>query len=94
MPDVRHELLTTLKGELVPLGVLDEFKSAGVFVNWWQQIRYDLKTIISISWHHSFAAYLCALRAPVHANICDIYWILSRPLFDSDRNQVIPRSVL
>ena len=22
-------------------------------MNWWQQIRFDLKTIISISWHHS-----------------------------------------
>jgi type I restriction enzyme M protein len=53
MTDVRHELVTTLKGKLVPLGVLDEFKSGGVFVNWWQQIRYDLKTIISIGWHHS-----------------------------------------
>ena len=36
MPEVRHELLTTLKAKLVPLKVLDEFKSAGVFVNWWQ----------------------------------------------------------
>ena len=53
MPDVRHELLTTLKAKLVPLGVLDEFKSAGVFVNWWQQIRYDLKTIVSTGWHHT-----------------------------------------
>lgn len=53
MPDVRHELLTTLKGKIVPLGVLDEFKSAGVFVNLWKQIRYDLKTIIAIGWHHS-----------------------------------------
>ncbi|WP_201024947.1 type I restriction-modification system subunit M [Ferroacidibacillus organovorans] len=53
MPEVRHELLTTLKNQLVPLRVLDEFKSAGVFVNWWQQIRYDLKTIISTGWHHS-----------------------------------------
>ena len=53
MPDVRHELLATLEERLTPLGVLDEFKSAGVFVNWWQQIRYDLKTIVSISWHHS-----------------------------------------
>ena len=53
MPEVRHELLTTLKAKLVPLGVLDEFKSAGVFVNWWQQIRFDLKTIVSIGWHHS-----------------------------------------
>ena len=53
MPEVRHELLTTLKAKLVPLGVLDEFKSAGVFVNWWQQIRYDLKTIASTGWHHT-----------------------------------------
>ena len=53
MPDVRHDLLTTLKGKLVPLKVLDEFKSAGVFVNWWQQIRYDLKTIVSTGWHHT-----------------------------------------
>ena len=53
MPEVRHELLTTLKGKLIPVNVLDEFKSAGVFVNWWQQIRYDLKTIISTGWHHS-----------------------------------------
>ena len=53
MPEVRHELLTTLKARLVPLGVLDEFKNAGVFVNWWQQIRYDLKTIVSTGWHHT-----------------------------------------
>lgn len=52
MPEVRHELLGTIKNKLVPFGVLDEFKTAGVFVNWWQQIRYDLKTIISIGWHH------------------------------------------
>jgi len=53
MPEVRHKLLTTLKGKLIPLSVLDEFQSAGVFVNWWQQIRFDLKTIISTGWHHS-----------------------------------------
>jgi type I restriction enzyme M protein len=62
MPDVRLELLTTIKSKLIPLGVLDEFQSAGVFVNWWQQIRYDLKTIISIGWHHTLIpdAYLIA----------------------------------
>ena len=53
MPEVRQELLTTLKGRFIPLGVLDEFQSAGVFVNWWQQIRYDLKTIVSTGWHHT-----------------------------------------
>jgi len=53
MPEVRQELLSTLKQKIMPLGVLDEFKSAGVFVNWWQQIRYDLKTVVSTGWHHS-----------------------------------------
>lgn len=53
LPDVRNELLTTLKYKLQPLGVLDEFKSAGVFVNWWQAIRYDLKTVVSTGWHHT-----------------------------------------
>ena len=53
MPEVRYELLTTIKDKLIPLQVLDEFKSAGVFVNWWQQIRYDLKTIVSTGWHHT-----------------------------------------
>ncbi len=53
MPEVRHKLLTDLKGKLIPLEVFDEFKCAGVFVNWWQQIRYDLKTVVSIGWHHT-----------------------------------------
>jgi type I restriction enzyme M protein len=53
MPEVRRELLTGLKNKLIGLGVLDEFQAAGVFVNWWQQIRYDLKTIINTGWHHT-----------------------------------------
>ncbi len=53
MPAVRQELLGTLKDRFIPLGVLDEFQSAGVFVNWWQQIRFDLKTIVSTGWHHT-----------------------------------------
>jgi type I restriction enzyme M protein len=70
MPEVRHELLTTLKNKLIPLRVLDEFKSAGVFVNWWQQIRYDLKTIISTGWHHSLIPddYLVAAFFQAEAN--------------------------
>jgi type I restriction enzyme M protein len=50
---VRAELLTTIKRKLVPIGALDEFQTAGVFVNWWQTIRYDLKTITSTGWSPS-----------------------------------------
>ena len=50
LPDIRAELLTSLKETFIPVGVLDEFQIAGVFVNWWQGIKYDLKTITTIGW--------------------------------------------
>ena len=53
MAHVRAELLATIKTKLVPMGVLDEFQTAGIFVNWWQNIKYDLKTIIASGWHHT-----------------------------------------
>jgi type I restriction enzyme M protein len=73
MPEVRHELLTTLKHKLIPLSVLDEFQSAGVFVNWWQQIRFDLKTIISTGWHHSLIPddYLIAACFQAEADVIE-----------------------
>ncbi|MCW1887012.1 type I restriction-modification system subunit M [Luteolibacter flavescens] len=73
MPEVRHELLAGLKASLIPLGVLDEFQSAGVFVNWWQQIRYDLKTIVSTGWHHTLIpdAYLIAAFFQAEADAID-----------------------
>lgn len=48
--EVRRHLLATLKTKLLPLNVLDEFQTAGVFVNWWTNIKYDLKTIASVGW--------------------------------------------
>jgi len=50
LPKVRAGLLHQLVAVLVPLGVLDDYQSRGVFVNWWDSIRYDLKTITSIGW--------------------------------------------
>ena len=49
-PKVRKELLDTIKEKFVPIGVLDKFQVAGVFVNWWDNIKYDLKTIMQNGW--------------------------------------------
>lgn len=49
-PRVRKELLETIKEKFVPVGVLDKFQVAGVFVNWWDNIKYDLKTIMQNGW--------------------------------------------
>jgi type I restriction enzyme M protein len=50
LPKARKHLLTTLKETLQNKKVLDEFQVAGVFVNWWTNIKYDLKTIATIGW--------------------------------------------
>lgn len=51
LPAVRSELLNGIKDKFVPVGVLDKFQVAGVFVNWWDNIKYDLKTIMQNGWH-------------------------------------------
>lgn len=46
----RNKALNQLKQKLLPLGLFDEFKIAGVFANWWEDLRYDFKTIVSAGW--------------------------------------------
>jgi type I restriction enzyme M protein len=50
LPRVRSELLEGLVTALVPLRVLDEYQTRGVFANWWDGIKYDLKAITSLGW--------------------------------------------
>ncbi|MBE8540163.1 type I restriction-modification system subunit M [Geoglobus acetivorans] len=48
--EFRNKALESLKQKLLPLGVLDEFKVAGVFVNWWEELKYDFKTVVASGW--------------------------------------------
>ncbi|MGB7534063.1 MAG: type I restriction-modification system subunit M [Halobacteriota archaeon] len=48
--DFRNKAIAKLKEKLLSPGVLDEFKIAGIFVNWWEDLRYDFKTIVSTGW--------------------------------------------
>jgi type I restriction enzyme M protein len=46
----RNRAMVQLKDKLLPLGTLGEFKISGIFVNWWEELRYDFKTIVSAGW--------------------------------------------
>ncbi len=46
----RLKALDVLKNKLTPLKTLNEFKVAGVFANWWESIKYELKSVISSGW--------------------------------------------
>lgn len=45
-----RQFQNTLLQALLPVGVLDEFQIAGIFANWWEAVRYDLKTIVAAGW--------------------------------------------
>ncbi len=50
---VRKQLLSSIVEKFEPVGVLDKYQIAGVFVNWWDNIKYDLKTIMKLGWDPS-----------------------------------------
>lgn len=50
LPAVRARLLGDIDHRLTPLGVLDHFQVSGIFVRWWDGIKYDLKTIRQRGW--------------------------------------------
>lgn len=47
----RNEALEKLKDSLLPIGTFDEFKTAGIFANWWEELVYDFKSIVSAGWN-------------------------------------------
>lgn len=50
LPKVRNSLMRSMKEALQPVGLLDQHQVAGIFVNWWDGVKYDLKTIIQGGW--------------------------------------------
>jgi len=46
--DVRADYLVSFEKALVPIGLLDRFKIAGVIASWWNNAYDELKTIVSL----------------------------------------------
>jgi len=47
MMEVRGNLLDAFVSALTPVGLLDRFKIAGTIATWWNEIQYDLKTLVA-----------------------------------------------
>ena len=63
LPDVRASLLRSLKATMAEEPVLDGFQVGGVFANWWDAIKYDLKTILASGWHEAMIPDVYLVRA-------------------------------
>jgi len=45
--EVRTDLLEAFVSDITPVGLLDRFKVAGVVATWWNEKKFDLKTLIA-----------------------------------------------
>jgi len=45
--EVRSDLLESFVSQIASKGLLDRFKTAGVFASWWYETQYDLKTLMA-----------------------------------------------
>lgn len=50
LPSIRMQLLDSINQDLSTLNLLDRFQISGIFVRWWDSIKYDLKTIRQRGW--------------------------------------------
>lgn len=51
--EFRRKEIVSFKKALGNIKTLDDFQKAGVFVNWWEGVRYDLKAIVTVGWSAS-----------------------------------------
>jgi type I restriction enzyme M protein len=49
--EFKNKALGDLEKSIIQLGVLDRFKAIGIFANWWEELKYDFKSIISTGWN-------------------------------------------
>ncbi|SNZ06951.1 type I restriction enzyme M protein [Persephonella hydrogeniphila] len=49
--EFKNKSLNSLEKRITKLGVLDRFKAIGIFANWWEELKYDFKSIISTGWN-------------------------------------------
>jgi type I restriction enzyme M protein len=48
--EFRRISIDQFKKHLAVTSILDEFQQAGVFVNWWEAVRWDMKAIVATGW--------------------------------------------
>lgn len=48
--EFRRKEIESFKEGLKDIKALDDFQRAAVFVNWWENVRYDLKAIVTVGW--------------------------------------------
>src|SRR5213079_2501683 len=55
---LRDHFMTTFDEMLIPIGLLDRYKIAGVIASWWNESQYDLRTIANLGFPGLIASWM------------------------------------
>ncbi len=64
----RADLLSSFQTALTPVGLLDEYKVAGVIASWWSNIQFDLKTVAARGYSELVDGWLTTIESLVEEN--------------------------
>ena len=63
--DTRAVLMSSFVEALVPVGMLDRFRVAGVVASWWNVIQYDLRSLAAGGFYGLVDSWIASIRATV-----------------------------
>lgn len=66
--DVRADLLNSFQKALMPIGLLDQYKVAGVIASWWDANQYDLNTLSASGFEGVIDSWVTTIRDAVEAD--------------------------
>jgi type I restriction enzyme M protein len=65
---IRSEFIISFKEELLPLGLLDEFKISAVLANWWDGMHYELRTVASVDYTGLIDGWILTIHGALENN--------------------------
>ena len=63
--DLRANLVDSFREALLPVGMLDRFRVAGVVASWWNEIQFDLKALAARGFEGLIDSWVASIRAAV-----------------------------
>jgi type I restriction enzyme M protein len=59
---LRRELLSSFVSTLHPIGLLERYKLAGAIASWWEEVKYDLKTLNNLGFDDLVDSWINTIR--------------------------------
>lgn len=78
--DVRTDLLEAFVSDITPVGLLDRFKVAGVIATWWNEKKFDLKTLIAQGFGGLVDGWVDTIEATMEENRGNYFDLSDDPL--------------